>query len=148
MWLEHPDLTQGHFQVVAASTWLIEQLERLVATPVASTHRVRHCHFWGKAVKPTRIVAIRLPAFACQLAEWKDPVTPSCTLIGKNPDGTWGTFQAKEYPRRLSAALAYAMVAAATATWITPTAPMHESITAFLSTFQPLLTQTVHSFDD
>ena len=77
MWLEHPDLIQRHFQVGAVSIWLIEQLERLVATPVASTHRVRHCHFGGKAVKPIRLVAIRLPALACQLALWKHPVTPS-----------------------------------------------------------------------
>ena len=146
MWLEHHDLIQRHFQVGAASILLIEQLERLLATPVASIHRVRHCHFGGKAVKPTRLVAIRLPALACQLAQWKHPVTPSCTLICKNPDGTSRTFQAKEYSRRLSAALAYARVAVATATWITPTTPMHESASLFLSTFQPLLTQAVHSF--
>ena len=64
MWLEHPDLTQRHFHVGAASIWLIEQLERLIATPVASTHRVRRNHFGGKAIKPTRLVAIRLPALA------------------------------------------------------------------------------------
>jgi hypothetical protein len=51
MWLEHPDLTQKHFQVGAASIWLLEQLERLNATPVASTHRVRHNYFLGKAIR-------------------------------------------------------------------------------------------------
>ena len=83
MWLEHPDLIQRHFEVGAVSIWLLEQLEHLVAIPVASTHRVRHCHFGGKAVKPTRLVAIRLLALARQLVQWKYPVTPSCTLIDK-----------------------------------------------------------------
>ena len=88
MWLEHPDLTPKHLQVGAASIWLLEQLERLIATPVASTHRVRHSQFGRKAVKPIRLVAIRLLALAFQLSQWKHPVRASCTLIGKNSDGT------------------------------------------------------------
>ena len=107
MWLEHQDIIQRHFDVGAASIWLLEQFERLVAIPVASSHRVRHCNLGGQAVKPTRLVAIRLPALASQLAHWKHPVTPSSILIGKKTDGTWKTSQAKEYPRRLSAARSF-----------------------------------------
>ena len=75
MWLEHPDIIQRFFDVGAASIWLLEQLECLVASPVTSTHRVRHSNFGGKAVEPARLVAIRFPALASQLVQVKHPVT-------------------------------------------------------------------------
>ena len=92
---------------------------------IRASHRVRHCNLGGKAVKPTRLFAIRFLSLARQLAKWIYPVIPSHTLIGKNPDGSWRTAQAKDYPRRLSSALAFAVIDAATATWITPSAPIH-----------------------
>ena len=48
------------------------------------------------------------------MTQWKKVVQVRTRLTGKNTDGTWRTSRAKEYPRRLSAALAFAMVDALT----------------------------------
>ena len=93
MWFAHPDLVDRHFVLGAASIWLTEQLRRLAAFPVSKTHRLRHCTYRGKAVKPTRLFAIRIPALIRQFAHWAHPVAPRYALIGKHPNSSWKTFQ-------------------------------------------------------
>ena len=45
-----------------------------------------------------------------ELKTFERPRPPTGCLIGKNPDGSWKTLQAKEYLRAMSAGIAAAMV--------------------------------------
>ena len=94
-------------------------MRRVAELPVTVTHRIKHCQHGGKAAKPTRLLAVRLPTLRAHLAKWTYNVVPSQILVGKNADGTWKTAQAKEYPVRLSAAIAASMMDAARAHRIT-----------------------------
>ena len=65
----------------------------------------------GFAVKPTGILAIRLNTIETVFQENKHHVPQQAQLKGKDKDtGAWKTAVAKEYPTRLSATLARAMI--------------------------------------
>ena len=81
-----------------------------------------------------------------ELTKHEKPRAPTGCLIGKNPDGTWKTSQAKEYPRAMSAGIASAMVRAACKH---PRAHTNEDIEEAIKTnadFQPQLLLTPEAF--
>ena len=81
-----------------------------------------------------------------EFKRFERPRAPTGCLIGKNPDGTWKTFQAKEYPRAMSAGIAAAMVSSACKH---PKVHTNEDIEAAVKTFagfQPQLLHTPEAF--
>ena len=76
---------------------------------------------------------------AHHLTVWKKRRRPTTVLHGRNSDGQWKTAQAKEHPRRLSAAIAHAMLDAATTPIISRSEKYVESQLESLSRFQPIL---------
>ena len=142
-WTEHPDLITRHEWLSAPSIWLLEQIRRIQALPNAHAHRLQHCTFGGRTRKPTRLLTVNLEVeMREELNKIEKPRAPTGCLIGKNPDGTWKTSQAKEYPRAMSAGIAAAMVRAACKH---PRAQTNEDIEAAISKFadfQPQLLLT------
>ena len=74
---------------------------------------MKHAQFGGPAYKPTRLFAIHMPTLTSRLREQELWVTPTAHLIGRDEAGAWNTAQAKEYPKRMSRALAESMLDAA-----------------------------------
>ena len=110
MWIEHPDILPSHTLKGAPSIWFLEQLSRLEKLPTTSVHHCPHSRFGGRSHKPTRLFAVRLPTLALRLKQWEYKARVLYSLREKNADGSWRTSRAKEYPRRLSAAIAFAMI--------------------------------------
>ena len=54
-------------------------------------------------------MSVRMSTMATRLRAWQHVVQATGTLKGKDDKGAWRTSRAKEYPRRLSAAIALAM---------------------------------------
>ena len=111
---EHPDLIARHAWLAAPSIWITEQIRRIHALPNAQAHQLQYCSFGGRTRKPTRPITVNIGVeLQEELKRYERPRAPTGCLIGKNPDGTWKTSQAKEYPRAMSAGIAAAMVRAA-----------------------------------
>ena len=71
-------------------------------------------HVRGATRKTRRLMSVNMRGeLKEELKEFERPRAPTGCLIGKNPDGSWKTSQAKEYPRAMSAGIAAAMVRAA-----------------------------------
>ena len=112
-WMEHPDIIEGqhgHLSKGAPSIWFLEAVKRLELLPFVRHHSAPHYKYGGQSVKPTRLFTVRMATLSQRLSQWRHVRHPSQSLRGKNEDGSWRTSRAKEYPRRLSAAIAYAMV--------------------------------------
>ena len=67
-------------------------------------------------------------------------------IIGKNPDGSWKTSQAKEYPRAMSVGITAAMVRAACKNQQAQVAVDIEEVTKQFAPFQPQLLHTLEAF--
>ena len=110
-WIEHPGLLPKHATLGAPSIWNFKQVQRLVAAPCVRRLQVNHSDFGGLAVKPTGILAIRLDTLEKRFKDNKHTVPRQGQFKGTDKiTGAWKTAVAKEYPTRLSASLARAMI--------------------------------------
>ena len=78
--------------------------------------------------------------------QWRKKVKPKHTLIGKSSDETWKTSQAKEYPRRLGAAIGDAMVDAVCRTCTTPSRYSLECIRTVMAHCFPVIIDAANQF--
>ena len=154
MWIEHPDLTDRHARhgtpddphAGAPSIWLIEHTQRLMVLPTTVIHRVKHCQFAGKAFKPTRIISIHMKQMQKCLDRQEKWVEPTMVLSGQDSTGQWKTAQAKEYPYRLSCALANGIIDAALTHSIMFQDKAQNSAQAQMHAFCPQRTEYEHEF--
>ena len=151
MWIEHPDKFARHERSSAPSIWYLEAIQRLLCiTQVVTYHKVQHNQYGGRSIKPTRIFAIRLPTLRKRFSQYRHLLPPRAVLKGKDEQGHWRTAQAKEYPRRLSAALALSMVDAALFYPIRTHMSAHQidQVLAQLQPYMPPLDQYIDAFED
>eukprot|EP00435_Cladocopium_sp_Y103_P054828 s232_g18.t1 len=102
---EHPDIPiQDHHP----SIWRSAILKFFRKHPDIVLHHVRQWRFGASSVKPTGLLALRLPHFARDLyaKALPDARRPESHAIGMDSEGHFRTSSHKEYPPALSAGLA------------------------------------------
>ena len=142
MWIEHPAIIPATTPT-AYCTQSSSQTQRFSQSPISIT-------------SSTQILEGRLPnplecsQFACahltKCFNWHRKVPPTRTLIGRRPDGTWATAGANKYQKCMSAAIAFAMIDAATRDWITTSEVTIDQFKEQLGSFSPILTSDSHNF--
>ena len=110
MMIEHPGPPRDGEKVSIFRTPIYALLLRL---PECALRIIRQ-QFWGAAaVKPTGILALRLPYFYASMNKWKmasEDLAAVEPAIGRNRDGSFKTSGLKEYPALLSQGLAQCSV--------------------------------------
>ena len=94
-----------------ASIWTSPWLRLLRDHPDMHLHVVSQWRFGASVVKPTGLLALRMPYFLKSLYKHADDELrrPSAVAIGRNSDGSFKTSCHKEYPPRFSAGIAQAL---------------------------------------
>eukprot|EP00438_Fugacium_kawagutii_P006334 Skav217722 [mRNA] locus=scaffold308:54725:63844:- [translate_table: standard] len=102
---EHPAPPQ---QEERASLWTAPVTELLRGHPDVHLHVVNQWKFDAPNIKPTGVLALRLPKFPFSLWRRQNPdaMKPAQGAIGRNASGHFRTACLKEYPGRFSKALA------------------------------------------
>ena len=93
-----------------ASIWTSPWIQLLRSHPDVSLHLVPQWRFGATVVKPTGLLALRLPHFCRSLYAHADQSLskPTAVAIGKNADGSFCTSSHKEYPSKFCAGIAQA----------------------------------------
>ena len=105
---EHPGLPgQPHY----ASIWKTAIARLLIQHPDCELRHVSQWEWSCDHVKPTGLLAVRLPSIYASMQCHKDPTAtkPQQGAIGKRADGSFATSHLKEYPPRFGQALARAI---------------------------------------
>eukprot|EP00438_Fugacium_kawagutii_P020591 Skav222346 [mRNA] locus=scaffold3497:127777:137324:- [translate_table: standard] len=102
---EHPAPPQDETR---ASLWTAPLTELLRSHPEVRLHLVNQWRFDAPNIKPTGVLALRLPKFPSSLWRHQNPDAqkPAQGAIGRNEAGHFRTACLKEYPGRFSKALA------------------------------------------
>ena len=104
---EHPGMPT---EPSRPTIWRAPLTELMRKHPEVRFHHINQWRWGAEAIKPTGLLAHRLPKllgslYSCSLP---DVQKPSVAAIGKSPNGEFRTARLKEYPAALSAALAAA----------------------------------------
>ena len=104
---EHPGMPKDPTR---PTTWRTPLTELFRQHPDINLSHIGQWQWGAEAVKPTGLLAHRLPRllsslYACSLP---DVIRPQVAAIGKAPDGEFRTSRLKEYPTALSRAIATA----------------------------------------
>ena len=105
---EHPGIpTQPHHP----SVWRSAILQLFRKHPDIRLHEIAQWRFGASTVKPTGLLALRMPHFLADLYAHADPGArrPVQQAIGLDQDGNFRTSCHKEYPHRLSSGFASAI---------------------------------------
>eukprot|EP00438_Fugacium_kawagutii_P016306 Skav208509 [mRNA] locus=scaffold1658:227826:228617:- [translate_table: standard] len=115
--LEHPaDLGDD-----SVSIWKLPVLEMLIRMPSVQLLTVCQGYFGSESLKPTGLLAVRLPELQTFLAQWRlTQRAPQAPSTGRTSSGQYRTAVLKEYPPAFCAAMAHAVVSALqTLSWST-----------------------------
>ena len=90
------------------SVWRAPLTLLLRQHPAAKLHVISQWEWHAEAVKPTGLLCLRLPSVVRSMRSVPDMATqrPTTLTVGKGPDGRFRTACLKEYPAKLSEALA------------------------------------------
>ena len=107
--LEHPADPSDE---EAASIWRLTLMVMLAMHPDVETFIFEQGPLGAASRKPTRLMAARLPTLRRRLDELADPrwVPPRRRMVGRTADGAWVTGQLKEYPQKVCAGMAHAVL--------------------------------------
>ena len=106
--LEHPAMPREGQQ---CSIWRLPEVRTLMSHPDVELVTFRQGPLGQVAVKPTTLLALRVPSIRTHLAhqadlDWRPP---EMAAIGKDATGRWRTTRLKEYPPGMCVALAAAI---------------------------------------
>ena len=95
-----------------ASVWTTPWIQILRKHPDIALHVMNQWKWGYEAVKPTGLLALRMPRFAFSMysRQCPDAVRPKGLAIGRGPDGRFRTSVLKEYPVQFCAAMAGAII--------------------------------------
>jgi hypothetical protein len=95
-----------------ASVWTTPWIQILRKHPDIALHVMNQWKWGYEAVKPTGLLALRMPRFAFSMysRQCPDAVRPKGLAIGRGPDGRFRTSALKEYPVQFCAAMAGAII--------------------------------------
>ena len=105
---EHPGIPRDPEH---PSIWRSSLLQIFRRHPDLHLHEISQWRFGAATVKPTGLLALRMPYFLGDLYAHADAgaIRPTAHAIGLDSEGAFRTSCHKEYPRRLSAGLANAI---------------------------------------
>ena len=95
-----------------ASVWTTPWTMLLRQLPEVQLHIMNQWKWGCETVKPTGLLAVRLPRFAQSMYKRQipDAIRPTKVAIGRGTDGQFNTSALKEYPSQFCAALAGALI--------------------------------------
>ena len=103
--MEHPKRPRKKDR---ASIWALPWMQHFLASGFVTLELVWQATFGAPSPKPTHLAVCHAPKFKQIMRQHQLPTDWSklVTLKGKQPDGSWATSAAKEYPPRMNEALA------------------------------------------